>query len=67
MGIGPGESFMSFDRYYAQEFWRFVFFQEEVAKLAKSAIEYPPMQAAASFNLDAVRKKIAEAAAAHAQ
>jgi len=26
--------------------------QGEVEKLAKSAVEYPPMQAAASFNLD---------------
>jgi arylsulfatase len=47
--------------------WRTVFLQEEVAKLAKSAIEYPPMQEAASFNLDAVKKKVQEAAAGHGQ
>jgi arylsulfatase len=41
--------------------------QGEVAKLAKSAIDYPPMQASASFNLDAVKKKIAESAAGHGQ
>ena len=40
---------------------------DTASSVAKSAIEYPPMQAAASFNLDAVRKKIAEAAAAHAK
>ena len=45
------------------EFWRFVFAQQEVAKLAMTAIEYPPMQKGASFNLDAVKAKIAEAMA----
>jgi hypothetical protein len=33
---------------------------EEVGKLAKTAIDYPPMQAGGSFNLDAVKKKIAD-------
>ena len=32
--------------------------QEEVAKLAMTAIEYPPMQKGASFNLEAVKEKI---------
>jgi arylsulfatase len=32
-----------------------------VAALAKTAIDYPPMQDPASFNLDAVRKQIEEA------
>ena len=41
--------------------------QGEVEKLAKSAVEYPPMQAATSFNLDAVKKKLAESAAGHGQ
>jgi arylsulfatase len=67
MGFGPGESFMSFKDFYGRNFWRFVFMQQEVGKLAKSAIEYPPMQASASFNLDAVKKKIAEVQAAHAK
>jgi arylsulfatase len=67
LGFAPGESWMSFEHYYGREFWRFVFMQEEVAKLAETAIEYPPMQAGASFNLDAVKKQIAAAQAAHAQ
>jgi arylsulfatase len=41
--------------------------QQEVAKLAQTAIEYPPMQASASFNLDAVKKKIEAASAAQGQ
>jgi arylsulfatase A-like enzyme len=47
--------------FYAREFWRFVMVQEYVGKLAKTALEYPPMQAPATFNLDAIKKKIEEA------
>jgi arylsulfatase len=46
--------------FYAREFWRFVMVQEYVAKLAKTAIEYPPMQAPATFNLEAIKAKIDE-------
>jgi arylsulfatase len=41
--------------------------QEEVAKLAQTAVEFPPMQPGASFNLEALKKKIAEQRAAHAK
>lgn len=58
---------MSFEHYYAREFWRFVFLQEEVVKLANTAIDYPPMQKGASLNLDAVKKKIKEAASGHSR
>jgi arylsulfatase len=44
--------------FYAREFWRFVMVQAEVKKLALTAIDYPPMQDPASFNLDAVKKQI---------
>jgi arylsulfatase len=44
--------------FYAREFWRFVLVQQKVAALAKTAIEYPPMQDPASFNLEAVKKQI---------
>jgi len=44
--------------FFAREFWRFVVVQQYVAKLAMTAIDYPPMQEPASFNLDAVKKKI---------
>ncbi|MGL4960122.1 MAG: arylsulfatase [Inquilinus sp.] len=47
--------------FYAREFWRFVTVQEQVKKLALTAIDYPPMQDPASFNLDAVKKQIDEA------
>jgi arylsulfatase len=47
--------------FYAREFWRFVSVQQTVAKLAKTAIEFPPMQSPASFNLEAIKAKIQEA------
>ena len=44
--------------YYAREFWRFVMVQQFVLRLAETAIEYPPMQAPASFNLEAIKTEI---------
>jgi arylsulfatase len=51
--------------FYAREFWRFVVVQKVVAKAAESAIEYPPMQDPASFNLDAVKRQIEAAIKTH--
>jgi arylsulfatase len=51
--------------FYAREFWRFVLVQQAVAKLAQTAIEYPPMQAPASFNLEAVKRQIEETIKGH--
>ncbi len=51
--------------FYAREFWRFVLVQEKVAELAKTAINYPPMQDPASFNLSAVKKQIDDVVKAH--
>lgn len=53
--------------WFQYEFWRFVFVQQQVAKLADTAIEFPPMQKGASFNLDAVKAKIEAARAAMAK
>jgi arylsulfatase len=46
------------NEFFAREFWRFVLVQQKVADLAKTAIDYPPMQDPASFNLEAVKKQI---------
>jgi arylsulfatase A-like enzyme len=51
--------------FMAREFWRFVRVQEKVADLARTAIEFPPMQAPASFNLSAVKEKIDAAMKTH--
>jgi arylsulfatase len=46
--------------FYAREFWRFVNVQQTVAKLVQTAVDFPPMQAPASFNLDAIKAKVQE-------
>jgi len=51
--------------FMAREFWRFVSVQHVVGKLAATAIDYPPMQAPASFNLSAVKAQIDEMIKAH--
>jgi arylsulfatase A-like enzyme len=55
-----GESLFAAN-WWAFEFWRFVFVQQEVAKLAQTAIDFPPMQPGASFNLSAVKEQIKKA------
>jgi arylsulfatase A-like enzyme len=57
---------LAFYNWFAYEFWRFVLVQEVVGKLAETAIEFPPMQKGASFNLEAVKEQIEKAMASHA-
>jgi len=52
------EGAQNYFSWFQYEFWRFVFVQQQVEKLAKTAIEFPPMQGGASFNLDAVKSQI---------
>ena len=59
MGGGYMNDFM------AREFWRFVVVQKAVGDLAQTAIDYPPMQAPATFNLDAVKRQVEEMIKAH--
>ncbi|HKQ50319.1 MAG TPA: arylsulfatase [Phycisphaerae bacterium] len=63
-GNGTKDGAQNYFSWFQYEFWRFVFVQQEVAKLAMTAVEYPPMQKGASFNLDAVKAKIEAARAA---
>jgi len=48
------------NEFYAREFWRFVVVQQTVGQLAQTAVEFPPMQAPASFNLEAVKREVEE-------
>jgi arylsulfatase len=57
---GYGNDFM------AREYWRFVEVQQFVEKLALTAIEFPPMQHPASFNLEAVKEKVEKMIKRHA-
>ncbi|HUL13998.1 MAG TPA: arylsulfatase [Methylococcaceae bacterium] len=52
---------ISYYNWYVYEFWRGVFVQQVVAKLGQTAIDYPPMQKGASFNLEAVKAQIEKA------
>jgi arylsulfatase len=51
--------------FFAREFWRFVMVQDKVAQLGQTAIDYPPMQDPASFNLEEVKKQIDALIKAH--
>ena len=51
--------------FMGREAWRFVLVQDVVFKLGETAIEFPPMQRPASFNLAAVKEKIEAAIRAH--
>ena len=57
---------LEYFQWFKFEFWRFVYVQQEVAKLAQTAIEFPPMQKGASFNLEAVKEQIVKAIHSHA-
>ena len=57
MPDGKGGS-LAFYNWFAYEFWRFVFVQQEVGKAAQSFIDFPPMQKGASFNMEAVKAQI---------
>jgi arylsulfatase len=47
--------------FFAHEFWRNVFVQQEVAKLGKTFIDFPPMQKGARFNIEGVQAQVTEA------
>jgi arylsulfatase A-like enzyme len=47
--------------FWAHEIWRFVFVQQEVAKVDDTFVAFPPMQAPASFNLENVREQLLSA------
>ena len=54
---------LAFYTWFVDQFWRFVLVQEVVGKGAETFVEFPPMQKGASFNMDAVKAKIAAAQA----
>ena len=60
---GKDNGSISYYNWFVYQFWRFQFVQQEVAKFAETAIEFPPMQKGASFNLEAVKAQIEKAIA----
>jgi arylsulfatase len=45
-------------QFYGHEFWRFVFAQRKVEELAKSFVEFPPLQKGASFNMEGIKEEV---------
>ncbi len=64
MPNGRGGSLAFYD-WFPYQFWRFVFVQQEVGKIAQTFVEYPPMQKGASFNMEAVKEAIIEKINSH--
>jgi arylsulfatase len=65
MGMPQGANgSLHFYNFFLDNFWRFVFVQQEVARYAQSFVEFPPMQRGASFNMEAVKQQIESAIAA---
>ncbi len=60
---GKDNGSISYYNWFVYQFWRFQFVQKEVAVMAQTAIEFPPMQKGASFNLEAVKAQIEKAIA----
>ncbi|MBB5571717.1 MULTISPECIES: arylsulfatase [Rhizobium] len=54
---GLGQSLFAKD-WWAYEFWRYVFLQQEMGKAAQTFLEFPPMQKGASFNLEALKEEL---------
>ena len=51
---------LNYYSWFAYEFWRFVFVQQEVAKAAQTFIDFPPMQKGASFNMEQLKEELQE-------
>jgi len=65
MGLPNGaQGSLAFYNWYSFEFWRFVFVQKQIAMGVQSFIDYPPMQAGASFNLSALKEELEKKMAA---
>ena len=63
---GSDNGSLAYYNWFVTEFWRFVFVQKVVGELAQTAIDFPPMQKGASFNLSQVKEQIEAAIKARA-
>jgi arylsulfatase A-like enzyme len=55
---GKDNGSIAYYNWFAFEFWRFVFAQQEIGKYAQTFIDYPPMQMGASFNMSALKAEL---------
>lgn len=49
---------INYYQWFAFEFWRFVYAQQVLGAEAQTFLDYPPMQAGASFNLSALKAQL---------
>src|SRR5258708_31280497 len=52
---GKDNGSIAYYNWFAFEFWRFQFAQQEIGRYARTFLEFPPMQKGASFNLEALK------------
>ena len=58
---------LAFYNWFAYQFWRFVYVQQQVGQLAQTALDFPPMQKGASFNLQAIKEQLDKKMSAQSQ
>jgi arylsulfatase len=52
--------------FYMHQFWRITYVQQLLVPFAQTFVDFPPQQAPASFNVDAIVNQVKEQIAAHA-
>ena len=65
MPTATGGSLFYAHDWFAYQFWRFVFVEQVLGKPAQSALDFPPMQKGASFNLQALKEELDKKMEAH--
>jgi arylsulfatase len=55
---GKDNGSLGYYNWFVFEFWRFTFVQQVVGQYAQTFLEYPPMQAGASFNMSALKEEL---------
>ncbi len=58
---------LAFYNWFAYQFWRFVYVQQQVGKLAQTALEFRRCRRGASFNLEVIKEQIEKKMAAQNQ
>ena len=57
----PGSGSLFATEWFAHEFWRFVFANQEVENLAETFVDFPPLQGSSSSNLPEIKEQIKQA------
>jgi arylsulfatase len=57
---------LEYTEWMKYQFWRFVFVQDVVARFGKTFLDFPPVQKAATFNLEAIKEQLLRTAAGQA-